>query len=398
MLSGNNGLLKRAGDARDDTVVGQEKEQVELAYISAAVKKIGDDVTEGELQIELDNSVGDEKTDVSTNDDNTLNVYFTDTEHNYNVENGSVTIAKKVMPTVTTPPTTAVAENTKYNDGENTAVIPKDFKVSSDTNEQTIETGLVVKDSRDNEWVWIPVEAVNDMITTTGAPYTLCGTSGATAVTANKASKSAILSGQTRATPGTTTSPYYREPDLVVGNGTQSDCANYSTAGFTSLQNMAQSLVDDYEEMISSVNKYGGFYVGRYELTGSLESPAEVSGAALTSYNWYHLYKACKGFTTNEVEARMIWGCQWDMVCKYISEHGNKKDIIDSSTWGNYKTTAVLSTDGNTTIKASGTSTKLHTGITTFTMANNIYDIAGNCHEWTQEAYSTNYRAYMRRQ
>ena len=46
MLSGDNGLLKRAGQARDDTVVGQEKEQVELAYISAAVKKIGNDVDE----------------------------------------------------------------------------------------------------------------------------------------------------------------------------------------------------------------------------------------------------------------------------------------------------------------------------------------------------------------
>ena len=46
MLSGDNGLLKRAGQARDDTVVGQEKEQVELAYISAAVKKLGDDVDE----------------------------------------------------------------------------------------------------------------------------------------------------------------------------------------------------------------------------------------------------------------------------------------------------------------------------------------------------------------
>ena len=38
MLSGNNGLLKRAGQARDDTIVGEEKEQVELAYIPAAVK------------------------------------------------------------------------------------------------------------------------------------------------------------------------------------------------------------------------------------------------------------------------------------------------------------------------------------------------------------------------
>lgn len=91
MLSGDNGLLKRAGDARDDTVVGQEKEQVELAYVSAAVKKLGDDVDEEDLRTELNNSVGAGKTTVSTNGDNTLNVNFTDTKHNYTVNGGIVT-------------------------------------------------------------------------------------------------------------------------------------------------------------------------------------------------------------------------------------------------------------------------------------------------------------------
>lgn len=98
MLSGDNGLLKKAEDARDDTVVGQEKEQVELAYISAAVKKLGDDVTEGELQEELDANFGDtgktdetkKKTKVTRNANNTLNVLFRDTQHNYNVNDGKV--------------------------------------------------------------------------------------------------------------------------------------------------------------------------------------------------------------------------------------------------------------------------------------------------------------------
>jgi len=90
MLNGDNGILKRAGDAKDYTIVGQEKEQVELAYVSAAIKKLGNNVTDGELQIELDSSVGDGKTDVSTNDDDTLNVLFKDTNHNYNVDNGKV--------------------------------------------------------------------------------------------------------------------------------------------------------------------------------------------------------------------------------------------------------------------------------------------------------------------
>ena len=101
MLSGDNGLLKRAGDARDDTVVGQEKEQVELAYVSAAVKKLGTDVDESDMQTELNSLVGVNKTKVTTNADETLNVLFYDTEHNYNVHTGTVARVADGLPVVT---------------------------------------------------------------------------------------------------------------------------------------------------------------------------------------------------------------------------------------------------------------------------------------------------------
>ena len=68
MLSGNNGILQRAGDARDETIIGQEKEQVELAYVSAAVKKLGDEVDEEALGIELNSSVGNGKTTNNSSD------------------------------------------------------------------------------------------------------------------------------------------------------------------------------------------------------------------------------------------------------------------------------------------------------------------------------------------
>ena len=100
MLSGDNGLLKRAGDARDDTIVGQEKEQVELAYVSAAVKKLGTDVDESDMQTELNSSVGNNKTKVSTNTDDTLNVLFYDTEHNYNVNTGTVARVADGLPVI----------------------------------------------------------------------------------------------------------------------------------------------------------------------------------------------------------------------------------------------------------------------------------------------------------
>ena len=182
------------------------------------------------------------------------------------------------MTTVTTPPTTAVSEKTKYKDRNNDiAVIPEGFRVSDDTDEQTIDTGLVVYDGDDNDWVWIPVNNADDMIRTDGAPYTLSGDTG---VITPIASKSEIISGIERTKPGYSSIYYFkREPDLILGSsGSMYDKSAFSTAGFESVYDFAQYMVDDYARMISSIRKYKGFYIGRYELTGVSNNPKEVSG------------------------------------------------------------------------------------------------------------------------
>ena len=97
-ITSNNGILTRAKEAKEQTVIGQEKESVELAYITAAMKKLGDDVTANELQDELDAMLGDteetdetkKKTNVKQNSNNTINVLFRATQHNYNVNQGKV--------------------------------------------------------------------------------------------------------------------------------------------------------------------------------------------------------------------------------------------------------------------------------------------------------------------
>lgn len=86
----NNGIIQKSKEARSETIVADEKEKVEMAYVSAALKKLGDTVTAEELQEELDSSVGAGKTVVTTNGDGTLNVLFNATENNYNVDEGTV--------------------------------------------------------------------------------------------------------------------------------------------------------------------------------------------------------------------------------------------------------------------------------------------------------------------
>lgn len=92
----NNGIIQKSKEARSETIVADEKSKVEMAYLSAALKKLGDTVTAEELQEELDSSVGTGKTDVTTNGDDTLNVLFSDTEHNFNVDEGKVEKAKPI--------------------------------------------------------------------------------------------------------------------------------------------------------------------------------------------------------------------------------------------------------------------------------------------------------------
>ena len=192
----------------------------------------------------------------------------------------------------------------------------------------------------------------------------------------------------------TTNTEEWREPDLIVGI----DSASYDKTesyyktilGYDSPKAMAEAFTRDYANMIASIQKYGGFYIGRYELS---DEGVQKGKATLTMTKWYNLYKKCTTLNASDkVESKMIWGIQWDLACDFISKKGEQKSIINSTTWGNYSNStenaAVM--DGET--KKYGS--KQVTGYSEYWKANNIYDIAGNCWEWTQEANNTYYRAY----
>ena len=220
--------------------------------------------------------------------------------------------------------------------------------------------------------------------------------SGSYTITAT--TESGIISGDygTRVLPNDASN--YREPDVVVGSsGTSYDVveSNRATAGFTKTENettttmtlseMAKTMVNEYETMITSIKKYGGFYIGRYELTANGEKP----GATLTESSWYTLYGKCKELEASEkVQTRMIWGCQWDVTCNWIASTNEDKSITDSRSWGNYSDSISPANTGNYEQNK-----KKDTGSNEAWKANNIYDLAGNCYEWTQEATYTYSRA-----
>ena len=262
------------------------------------------------------------------------------------------------------------------------------------------DTGLIISDSpndankgvdypttsfKGNQFVWVPVaNPGNYFIDATATLNTnATGTGEENEVTTNVYSNLTIRSGDsyTSVKPGDTSSA--REPDVLSYYDT--DEHYYKTIlKFNSTKAMAESFVEEYKAMSESIKKYKGFYIGRYELTGTVETPTEKTGEVLSGYkagNWYYLYKACQNVVTGKenVKSTMIYGVQWDATMDWLKatkfQTEPSKVDTDSSSWGNYSSGSKIDTGSNTTYEANG-----------------IFDLAGNCWEWTQEAYSTQRR------
>ena len=250
----------------------------------------------------------------------------------------------------------------------------KGLVISDNVADKELDKGKenVRRDLEGNQWVWVPVETPSSLYTTVTEGVAL---SGSTGVKTTKYTNT-IISGQTRGLPG---SRNWREPDILTHSDLGDTDARAKTVGFSSLANMAETMVSEYDEMIRSLEKYKGFYIGRYELTAN----GEKTGATQTcknGVNWYTLYKNCTTLAVgSKVKTRMIWGLQWDATCNWLA--GSGFSITDSTSWGNYYT-------------ADGHTSKQNTGYSESWKANNIYDFAGNCCEITQEANDTGYRAH----
>ena len=364
LLLDENGIIKKSKDARREYGQAKANEQEDLSNLSDIIDEA---TAEPTPKVDVNTKAGDNST--------------------INGKKGTSknpTIPKNYIPIDTATST--------WGDG------------STAPSQDSVNHGLVIKDEKDNEWVWIPVDKATlaTMYEESSDEKTLCGTTGETAVKTKLYSKSITIGTDSnketmsRTTPGTSTLGSFREPDLVTSYDVKDTYYKTILGETGTKEQLAQLFADEYKAMIESVSKYGGFYIGRYELS---EAGVQKDKATLTRTNWYNLYNACRNSklqASDKVKTQMIWGCQWDTTMNWLISSGAKtSDEVnkDSRSWGNYNNTSVKADDGTTEIKASGTSAKLNTGKTTFTMANNIYDLAGNYREWTQEACRTFLRA-----
>ncbi len=188
----------------------------------------------------------------------------------------------------------------------------------------------------------------------------------------------------------------------------------------TTIKQMMQQYTDaDIATHEGSVNKYGGFYIARYE-AGSENQRTSSSGtgdAVLSQANKYpynyikQTESITKAATMNKgktnVTASLINSAVWDRTLNWLEETNavTRAELFDSTSWGNYRNSKFnfigkYSTDDEdnftettaSTQKSENKSYLLGTGVTDYTKKNNIYDLAGNCWEWTTESDSSSLR------
>ena len=165
-------------------------------------------------------------------------------------------------------------------------------------------------------------------------------------------------------------------------------------------------------------SKYQGFYIARYEASfdynnGSIRAKSTKSNEITSSTDWsttrnatYNGYlwnfisytdsksysenmATSYGYDTTKVGTNLVTGTEWDTTMKWIQN--SEISVTNSISWGNYYNVTFIYEYPTEGTKLENTFTLLNTGAASRNRVKNIYDLAGNVEEWTNEKYSPNF-------
>ena len=246
-------------------------------------------------------------------------------------------------------------KNTELHDKNGAKIIvPAGFKVVN-TDDLTVEKGIVVEDSKGNQYVWIP-----------------CTTED---------SKSKLQFKRT-------------EWDVEVDGADNSRASkdeltltcpeNYSDNGLTYA--VVNEIVTQVKAEKDSVRRNGGYYIGRYEV-GDENGTAVIKAdqTPMASIIWSTAYSKAKGIGGGPGATTYLCSSYaWDTAINFIQNNGfpNYAKAREDSYNENWYDKNVKDSKENT-IKESNSAERFLTGKTTPKC--NIYDMGGNVGEFTTE-------------
>ena len=273
-----------------------------------------------------------------------------------------------------------------------------DFHYDTST---SVDTGLVIADTDENEYVWVVV------------PKSLYNN---TTYNSNNDKK-----------PSSSTDYANIEYCLQQYTATYRSKTRYSDVYYADDKNVGwfadETAYNNFKNsMLKSVYENGGFYVGRYEAgigTNRTSIEAQVNGkypvpttAPVTKADAYpytyvtrtQAQNLASNVNSGTKTSSLMFGVQWDLVLAFMHNKGNIADSTltsNSTTIGNYNdnlwtiknANAKYSTNNGSTFtacpnpfkKESNSGIVLTTGADSSFSVQNIYDIAGNVLEWTLE-------------
>ena len=361
-LSGDNGILRRATEAKEQTNQKNDEETEKIGGYESTIDQYVDGNGGGSGSGGSGGGTGTNFTNVNTSDSN---------------------------------PAGAVPANSTV--------------VEADASK-----GIVIKDKNNNEWVWIEVPK-----TTVFSGLTIDTTNTLTDQNYTDI-KNKLIAYATTYREGSYADEWYAKDGSTLVTASTSNLTDAQKALTNGCGLSYDEYKTAYQKMLKSVYTYGGFWIGRYEagIEGtttettnartsssariSIEtSPKAISQKDAIPYNYVYCSEAqalAKEMTpNNSYTSSLMFGIQWDLVCKYLEVKGKLAiaDINSNSTsWGNYSNVErTISSDkakkGSSWTSITGTkpasSVLLTTGASEETNKMNIYDFAGNEWEWTLE-------------
>ena len=149
---------------------------------------------------------------------------------------------------------------------------------------------------------------------------------------------------------------------------------------------VSKEIVAQIKAEKASVAKYGGYYIGRYEVGKNGDTAVvKYNQTPYASITWSTAYGLAKKIITNsEATSYLCSSYAWDTAVNFIQNNSTAKNYATSITGfnGNWNSQEVKDPSENV-IKPAGTSQQLNTGLTT--QFCNIFDIGGNEAEFTTE-------------